>query len=187
MDNRKLEIRKMLDEVRQHISIPAHIEYEAALESEDERLIAIFDSPFAEELLTKNALSLKHLFEAKTLAELTALIDNYTAITHFFKKHYLVFSNIISTPFFRDLIDRKGDLECWNEIMQHSYKKLSYHQSTVLIIDALTRFHAASHHHNKQAEDHVHTHADGEVKAVKKATENVDEVDNAARNECVKI
>lgn len=139
MINRQAEIRKIIKNIKPHIRIPQQVEYVAALDSESERLFALFEEPFAEELFSEDLLKLNTISTAKTLEELTTIIDNLIAAVEFYQDNRRYFAGMITEPFFKKLLAEKGELSCWNELMQHSFKKLHYHQAKLLALDALTR------------------------------------------------
>jgi hypothetical protein len=144
MQSRQSQIRKLIQQLEKRIPIPSDLPHQAALDGEDERVLAIFDMPHADELFSQQALTLDPLYSAQTLEDMTLTIDNYLRVISFYGQHYNLFSRLISLPFFQDLLAKKGQFTCWNELMEHPFKKLNYTQSTTMVIDALTRMQSLS-------------------------------------------
>ena len=139
MQSRQKEIRKLIQQVEKRIPIPNDLSHQVALDGEDERVLAMFDLPHADDLFSQQALTLEPLYSAQTLEDMTMAIDNYLRVISFYGQHYNLFSRLIPLPFFQDLLTKKGHFTCWNELMEHPFKKLNYSQSTTMVIDALTR------------------------------------------------
>lgn len=150
MNNYSTQIKKIIHDVKQHIHIPNHLEYEAAFDSEDGRLLALFDESYAEELFSSGVLNMHNLSKANSLEELTNVIDHFTSIVNFYHDNHKIFSLMVEEPFFQKQILEKGDLNCWSEVMLHSYKKLNYQQAKTLVLDSLSRLHADNKHEEEK-------------------------------------
>ena len=112
--------------LKKKIHIPNLLEYEAAFESEDNRLLALFDDIYADELFSFNGLSLQELYKADSMLHLTKIIDNFTMILSFYRDNHQIFYHLIETEFFQNFLSQKGQVSVWNELMTHNFKKLNY-------------------------------------------------------------
>lgn len=134
-------IHDKLEIVSKNIKSDHTLKYATILESLKSRLQNILKREQALELFDNDLLNFDELDHAKTINDVTDIIDKYLEITDFYVTNYRTFSWLIKEEAVREQL-RHGDIDCWNEILLRrgmNYKRLSSEQSRSYIMDILLR------------------------------------------------
>lgn len=134
-------VHDKFDIVKHNIKSDRTFKYAAILESLKSRLINIVNRGHAIELFDMDMLNFDELDHAKTVDDVTDIVDRYLEITDFYEKNYRTFSWLLRDEAIRNQL-RHGDIHCWNEILLRrgmNYKRLSSEQSRSYLMDILLR------------------------------------------------
>lgn len=134
-------VHDKLEIVSKNIKSDNTLKYATIHESIKSRLQNILKREQAMELFENDLLNFDELDHAKTINDVTDIIDKYLEITDFYVTNYRTFSWLIKEEAIREQL-RHGDINCWNEILLRrgiNYKRLSSEQSRTYIMSILSQ------------------------------------------------